>query len=100
VTDLIDRLFFRPVQFSRWIYCVFLQKIANLIATVEEVIITDVLLIGMLLVSSSAELGLRDRSSSTPYLAPIWAPHKRMSFKTELRQELLRTTQQFIDLVL
>lgn len=33
-------------------------------------------------------------------MAPIWAPHKRMSFKAELRQELLRTTQQFIDLVL
>lgn len=60
MTNLIDCLFFRPVQLSRWINCIFLQEIANLVATVEEVFITDMLFIGMLLISPSAELSLRD----------------------------------------
>jgi len=59
VTDLVDCLLFRPVQITGRINCIFLQKVANLVTAVEEVIITNVLFIGMLPVSPSAELGLR-----------------------------------------
>ena len=92
MTNLVDCLLFRSVQFARRINCIFFQKVANLVATVKEVIVTDVLFIGMFFVISGAKFSLSDRSSSVLASPRMWASHKRMSIETELRQELLRTT--------